>query len=81
MNQKPSRWHNPGLALWAGVIFLIYFAILVPIRYSIKGMGGIYDLLWACNVALILAGIGCLRRSPILIGSSIVMVSFAHFSW
>jgi len=74
-------WQRPGLTTVAGTWLLVYYASLIPIRYYLKGVAGLYDLLWCCNIAMLLAGFGMLRKSAQAIGTAIAMVAFAHLSW
>ena len=46
--------------------FFIFLYLLGPIAF--------YDLLWACNIAILMLGIGLQRNSPILIGGSLVTI-------
>jgi hypothetical protein len=81
MVKPTTAWRNPGLAKFAGVWLLCYFVALIPLRYYAQGLSAMIELLWGCNVALLLCGFGCLLHSPILIGSSIALVAFPHLSW
>lgn len=76
-----STWKRPALAKAAGVILIAYFCALIPLRYYAQGTSALFELLWGCNVALLLCGVGCLLHNPILIGSSIALVAFPHLSW
>jgi len=76
-----SAWKHPLLAKVAGYILIGYFLILIPSRYYAQGPSALFELAWACNVALLICGFGCLLHNPILIGSSIALVSFPHLSW
>lgn len=79
---KPvALWQRPGLANFAGIFLICYFLALMPLRYVAQGPSALFEMLWACNVALVICGLGCLLRSPILIGSAISLVAFPHLSW
>lgn len=76
-----NTWKHPQLATVAGCLLIGYFFILIPLRYYAQGASALFELLWACNVALLICGVGCLIRSPLLIGSAIALVAFPHLSW
>lgn len=76
-----TGWQRPQLAKVAGYILIGYFFALIPLRTYAQGISAIPEMLWACNVALLLCGFGCLFHNPLLIGSSIALVSFPHLSW
>jgi len=76
-----TKWHRPALANAVGVWLLIYYFSLLPIRYYLKGVAGIFDLLWCCNIAILIAGIGLLAKSATLVCVSAAMCAFPHISW
>jgi hypothetical protein len=76
-----STWKHPSLAKVAGYILIAYFCCLIPLRYYAQGTSALFELLWACNVALLVCGFGCLLHNPIMIGSAIALVAFPHLSW
>lgn len=77
----PSAWKHPRLAKVAGYALIGYFLLLIPLRYYAQGTSALFEMAWACNVALLICGFGCLLQNPILIGSSIALVAFPHLSW
>lgn len=76
-----STWKRPELARIAGYFLIGYFLALIPLRTYAQGPSAIIEMLWACNVALLICGFGCLFHNPILIGSSVALVAFPHLSW
>lgn len=83
MNNRPASrpWHRPLLAVVGGFFLLLYFASVLVYRYSLRGTAGAMDMLWACNVALIVAAYGMLSRQADWISGAVGMIAMAHFLW
>ena len=80
-NSTGKPWHRPGLATATGYFLLAYFAFLLVFRSSLRGLAGAYDVIWACNVALVVAGIGMLYKNAAIVASGVGLISMAHFLW
>ena len=48
---------------------------------ALQGYHNLYEMLWACNVAMVLAGYGIVTDRPRLVGASWVMVSLDQTLW
>lgn len=75
------QWYRPRLATAAGVWLILYYLILIPVRYGLKGKAGLYDLLWGCNFTLLMGATGCFLKNRLVVATSLTMVAFAHMSW
>jgi hypothetical protein len=64
-----------------GLFLVSYFVMLAVYRYSVRGTAGAYDLLWLCNMALLVAGVACLFNLPELVACTCGAVAFSHVSW
>lgn len=65
-----------GYALGAAMI--VHFVLLVALKLS-RGIEG--ELLWLSHVGLLLAGVGVLARSPLLVGAVFVLTTAVHALW
>ncbi len=64
-----------------GLFLVLYFLVLAVYRYTIRGTAGVYDLLWLCNMALLVSGLACLFDLPELAACTCGAVAFSHVSW
>eukprot|EP01084_Bolivina_argentea_P168883 292787_1 len=63
--------------------FLLAYLIgifLIRIREA-KSTSICYELLWGCNIGLLLSSIGCMYGRPILVGISIALVGLDQTIW
>ncbi len=70
-----------ALSRRVGALLVAYFGVLALYRYTVRGVAGLYDLLWLCNQALLVAGVGCLFNWPELVACVCGAVAFSHVSW
>ena len=64
-----------------GLFLVLYFVAVGLFRRQVRGLAGVYDMLWLCNVALLAAGLGCLTEAPWWIACCCGAVAFSHVSW
>jgi len=81
ISSKDRSWHRPHLARTAGLFLLSYFVVVLFYRYGLRGIHGAMDMLWACNVALLLASYGMFAQDAGAIAGAVAMISMAHFLW
>jgi len=55
---------------------VVYFMVIMCSRLYIRGLYGLYDLLWICNVALLTAAYGLHTRNATLVGMLFVSLNF-----
>eukprot|EP01126_Amoeba_proteus_P059643 TRINITY_DN7805_c0_g2_i1.p1 TRINITY_DN7805_c0_g2~~TRINITY_DN7805_c0_g2_i1.p1 ORF type:complete len:240 (-),score=26.08 TRINITY_DN7805_c0_g2_i1:179-898(-) len=76
-----STWVNARRSRICGQLLLFYFICLTMFRYSVRGCVGLYELLWACNIAIVVGAYGMLTYQKDIVACSISMVSLAHLLW
>ena len=59
-----------------GYFLLAYIAVVMVVRLP-SGGGPIvvYEMLWGCNVALVLAGVGMVTGRPLLVAAAMISIS------
>eukprot|EP01015_Nassula_variabilis_P027832 TRINITY_DN5750_c0_g1_i4.p1 TRINITY_DN5750_c0_g1~~TRINITY_DN5750_c0_g1_i4.p1 ORF type:complete len:236 (-),score=17.78 TRINITY_DN5750_c0_g1_i4:67-774(-) len=60
---------------------LAYMIALLVTRLKLSGPEALYDLIWACNVGLIVAIYGMYTNNSVLVGSSMVLISIDQVLW
>jgi len=81
---EPGSGRPRTLSRVVGVLLVIYVVKFCSVHSEVKGgemSHGVYDLLWLCNLSVVLAAGGMLIQSHLLIGTSIACVAFSHLSW
>ena len=53
----------------------LYMMILISSRVKYFGPIALYDFLWACNISLLLMIIGLVKKSHLLVSTSMILVS------
>ena len=48
---------------------------MLSTRIKTVGYMAMYDFVWACNISLMLALLGLIKNSKLLIASSLIMIS------
>ena len=76
-----TTWTNPSLAYYTAIWLLIYLLLLAAVRYSLRGGWGLLDLLWGCNVAMMIAAYGLFTHNSTLVGTGIAISAFPHLLW
>jgi len=66
--------------LWAS-FFLAYYLILFFARFLDSGTHIIYDMLWGCNISLLLTIVGLYTGRPILVGAACSIVAIDQMCW
>ena len=67
----------PGMAL----VFLVHWASLASIRPFMYGAAGVFDVLWYCNVSLLLSTIACLASIPALMAATVCSLFVVHLGF
>ena len=55
----------------AGYFILLYCALLIGSRVQQQGSYRWYELLWGCNMSMVMSGIGLLTGRPLLVGAAV----------
>jgi len=63
-----------------GVFMISYVMLAFSLRCR-KAVWHIYEVLWCCNTAMLLAGAGMLLQRPLLVGMAACGVMFDQMSW
>ena len=73
INPIGGRW-SP----WIGSILLVNFAVVCALKI-IHGIAG--DILWMSNLGLLIAGIGFVRRSTVVVCTALIGIGVFHGIW
>ncbi len=73
INPIGGRW-SP----WIGSILLVNFAVVCALKI-IHGMAG--DILWMSHLGLLIAGIGFVRRSTVVVCTALIGIGVFHGIW
>ena len=57
------------------IALALYMVILISSRVKYFGPIALYDFLWACNISLLLMIIGLVKKSHLLVSSSMILIS------
>lgn len=69
---------SPWAATIAGTLLVVHFLIVVIVKLS-QSVGE--EVLWTSHVALLIAGIGLVRRDRLLVGTAFAVVLPLHAVW
>jgi len=69
------------LSFFFGVVIVLYLTLFSILRVQYEGAEGLNDLLWICNLALILGATGMIFQNTLFIGISMACVAFSHISF
>jgi hypothetical protein len=75
---------DPKLSPWDaafGMSILLYLAILHSSRCATLGLHYLGEILWGCNIALLLAGVGITTNRPLMVGGAVCIVAVDQLSW
>eukprot|EP01083_Nonionella_stella_P121433 364851_1 len=64
-----------------GCFLVIYFVVSFYCRYISNGPHVLYDMLWPCNLGLLLAAYGTIFSNPIFIGAPLLMTMADQLFW
>ena len=64
-----------------GIFLILYTLVLILGRCVASGVYQIYDLLWGCNVAMLLSGVGAITNRPLLCGAACCIVAVDQLCW
>lgn len=80
--KKPSSPYEEALASGLAYFLLGYLVLLVIIRFPELGAPRLcYEMLWCCNVALLLASLGLSTNRPRLVAAAAISVSIDQLMW
>jgi len=81
----PSRFMASRRRIFSvvsGLFLLAYITYFCRVHsQEAEVSNGAYDVLWLCNLSLVLAAVGMLLQNPVVIGTAIGCVAFSHMSW
>lgn len=78
-DEHPYRLHPS--APYVGIFLLAYLAVMIGSRYYESGCPAIYESLWACNMCMLLGGIGCIMNDCFLLRTVLIVVSVDQLLW
>jgi len=64
-----------------GYFLLGYWMTMLCSRLTTQKSRAFYDMLWACNISILLAIFGLARNSPVLIGTSLITIACDQLLW
>lgn len=64
-----------------GIGLFLYFLTLAVYRYDVRGVAGLYDLMWLCNMTLLFSSLCCLFNWGEGLAIACGAVAFSHVSW
>jgi hypothetical protein len=70
----------PHSDLIAGFLY-IYLIVMIGTRYIENGAVALYEVLWACNLCMLLVNYGIHKRNRYLIGAALVTISTDQVLW
>ncbi|KAL4494093.1 hypothetical protein ABPG72_016049 [Tetrahymena utriculariae] len=74
-----------GLPKWAGdkalPVLVAYLVLMMIVRIKQNGSTSIYEMLWACNLAIVMMICGILSNSALTVGASLVIISIDQCLW
>lgn len=76
VNSFPAWAESKAVPLLFG-----YMLLMMATRVKQNGAISLYEMVWACNQAIIMMICGILKKSPIIIGASMVMISIDQCLW
>lgn len=74
---KAIRTWAPGF----GYFLIIYVTFMIASRYHENGSHAIYEVLWACNLCIIIAAIGLITHKVQLVRACLLLVSLDQLLW
>ena len=54
---------------------------MIIIRYKLNGPVSLYDMIWACNLAMLLAIVGIYKNNFNILSSSMILISIDQVLW
>jgi len=74
-NSYPSRPYS-------GTFLLFYMALTMYYRIKdAKHSARFYEMLWGCNMAIALSGLGCILGRPLLVSTGVMIVGLDQLLW
>ncbi|KAL4465945.1 hypothetical protein ABPG74_004182 [Tetrahymena malaccensis] len=74
-----------GLPQWASEkalpLLVVYLALMMLVRIKQNGSTSLYEMLWACNLAIVMMICGIIRNSALTVGASLVIISIDQCLW
>jgi len=64
----------------AGFLFGYYLLLFIS-RYATEKQKTVYDMLWACNICIILSIFALITNKPILVGAALITISCDQLLW
>eukprot|EP01120_Amphizonella_sp_Union-15-10_P012925 TRINITY_DN588_c0_g1_i1.p1 TRINITY_DN588_c0_g1~~TRINITY_DN588_c0_g1_i1.p1 ORF type:complete len:279 (-),score=24.43 TRINITY_DN588_c0_g1_i1:19-855(-) len=69
------------ISVFFGCFLLVYLTLFCILRLDREGADGMNDLLWLCNLSLVLGASGMIFHNTLFIGISMACVAFSHISF
>jgi len=71
LKQEFPEWTQSKLIL----ALCVYMGITIISRVNVLGPVALYDFLWACNISILMMIVGLVKKSHLMISSSMILVS------
>jgi hypothetical protein len=73
--------YRPLFCKSVAIGLLLYYVMMMIVRYNHRGVYAFADTLWVCNLNILLASAALLFGSPALLGATMVSVFTIHCLW
>lgn len=70
-----------GLESLSGLLILAYLGLLHSVRMATLGAHYLGEVLWGCNTALMLGGVGAYFGRPLMVGGAVCVVAVDQLCW
>lgn len=81
-NKYNMVWEISDFARYTSGIFLfLYYLFLIFGRTTFMSSTALYDMLWTCNITMLVASIGFLLKDPILMASAACTILIDQALW
>lgn len=78
LKQRLPQWTQGKLP----IALLIYMTLTILSRVKHSGPVALYDFLWACNISILLMIVGLLKKRPLLVSASMILIAIDQvFYW
>lgn len=74
---KVEEWYSPTV----GYFLLAYLLAILGLRLWEDGSHIMYEMMWACNVGMLVASVGMITGRPRMVSGSITMVGLDQLVW
>jgi len=60
---------------------IVYLVFVGVVRHSIRGLAGVYDIFWLCQLSCLIAAMGCFLRNANIITFTFGLIAAPHGLW